>query len=59
LGASKHEAKRIFDAFLAAGGNFIDTANHYTNGSSERFLGEFIQSERDHIVVATKYTLVM
>lgn len=58
-GASKHEAKRICDAFLAAGGNFIDTANHYTNGSSERFLGEFIQSERDHIVVATKYTLVM
>jgi aryl-alcohol dehydrogenase-like predicted oxidoreductase len=58
-GASKHEAKRIFDAFLAAGGNFIDTANHYTNGTSERFLGEFIQSERDHVVVATKYTLVM
>ena len=58
-GANKHEAKRIFDAFLAAGGNFIDTANHYTNGTSERLLGEFIQSERDHVVVATKYTLVM
>ena len=58
-GANKHEAQRIFDAFLAAGGNFIDTANHYTNGRSERFLGEFIQSERDHVVVATKYTLVM
>jgi len=58
-GANKHEAQRIFDAFLAAGGNFIDTANPYTCGSSERFLGEFIQSERDHIVVATKYTLVM
>jgi aryl-alcohol dehydrogenase-like predicted oxidoreductase len=42
-----------------AGGNFIDTANQYTNGTSKRFLGEFIPSERDQVVVATKYTLVM
>ena len=47
----------MFDAFAAAGGNFIDTANRYTEGTSERFVGEFIRSDRDHFVVATKYTL--
>lgn len=56
-GADKEESKKIFDAFAAADGTFIDTANRYTEGSSERFLGEFIQSERDHFVLATKYSL--
>lgn len=56
-GASKQESKRIFDAFAAAGGNFIDTACNYTEGTSERFVGEFIESDRDRYVVATKYTL--
>ncbi|MGF1534953.1 MAG: aldo/keto reductase [Elainellaceae cyanobacterium] len=55
-GASKDESKKIYDLFREAGGNFIDTANIYTNGTSERFLGEFMASERDHIVLATKYT---
>lgn len=55
-GAGKEESRQIFDAFLEAGGNFIDTANGYTNGSSEKMLGEFIQKERDRIVLATKYT---
>lgn len=58
-GASKDEARHIFDAFVESGGNFIDTANYYTNGTSERFLGEMIRSERDRFVVATKYTLGM
>src|SRR5205823_2102264 len=56
-GASKEESRRIFDAFAGAGGNFIDTANNYTNGTSETFVGEFVGSDRDHFVVATKYTL--
>lgn len=51
-GASKDEARHIFDAFVESGGNFIDTANYYTNGTSERFLGEMIRSERDRFVVA-------
>jgi aryl-alcohol dehydrogenase-like predicted oxidoreductase len=55
-GAGKNESRTIFDAFLEAGGNFIDTANIYTNGSSETMLGEFIQTERERIVLATKYT---
>lgn len=56
-GAPKDESKRIFDAFVQAGGNFVDTANNYTNGSSEKFIGEFTKADRDHFVVATKYTL--
>jgi aryl-alcohol dehydrogenase-like predicted oxidoreductase len=45
------------DAFAAKGGNFIDTANNYTNGSSETFLGEILQQRRDLFVLATKYSL--
>ncbi len=56
-GASKSESRRIFDAYAQAGGNFIDTANRYTDGTSERLVGEFVASDRDHFVVATKYTL--
>ena len=59
FGAGKEECRAIFDAYLNAGGNFIDTANHYTNGSSEMMLGEFIQAERERIVLATKYTNAM
>ena len=56
-GTDKAESKKIFDAYTNAGGNFIDTANRYTEGSSETFVGEFIKSDRHHFVVATKYTL--
>lgn len=56
-GASKEESKEIFDLFVDAGGNFIDTANNYQNGTSEKYVGEFIASERQKFVLATKYTL--
>ncbi|MBY0425921.1 MAG: aldo/keto reductase, partial [Cytophagales bacterium] len=56
-GADKIESRKQFDLFLASGGNFIDTANRYTEGTSERFLGEFIKTERDNLVIATKFTL--
>src|SRR5512146_3244183 len=56
-GASKDESSAIFEAFAAAGGNFIDTANNYTNGTSEKYVGEFTAADRDHFVIATKYTL--
>jgi aryl-alcohol dehydrogenase-like predicted oxidoreductase len=55
-GASKDESRQVFDAFVEAGGNFIDTANGYTDGSSEKIVGEFIASERERLVVATKYS---
>lgn len=56
-GADKAESRKIFDVYAHSGGNFIDTANRYTEGTSERFVGEFIQEDRDHFVLATKYTL--
>jgi len=56
-GANKEESKKVFDAFTNAGGNFFDTANRYTEGTSEKFVGEFIASDREHFVVGTKYTL--
>ncbi len=55
-GADDAESRAQFDAFANAGGNFIDTAHVYTNGSSEKLVGQFIKSDRDHFVVATKYT---
>ncbi|HEY2586275.1 MAG TPA: aldo/keto reductase [Tepidisphaeraceae bacterium] len=55
-GAGKDEARKIYDAFREAGGNFVDTANVYTNGTSESFLGEFMKGHRETIVLATKYT---
>jgi aryl-alcohol dehydrogenase-like predicted oxidoreductase len=58
-GSSKDESRRVLDAFLEAGGNFIDTANIYTNGTSETLLGEFLEGRRDSTVLATKYTNTM
>src|ERR1700732_225269 len=55
-GSSKEESRKVYDAFLEAGGTFIDTANVYTNGTSERLLGEFMAAHRDRIALATKYT---
>jgi aryl-alcohol dehydrogenase-like predicted oxidoreductase len=57
FGASRDESKKQFDAYVERGGNFIDSAVNYTNGSSEKLVGEFIASERARLVVATKYSL--
>lgn len=56
-GADFDTSRKIFDKYVEAGGNFIDTANNYTKGTSEKFVGEFIQDQRDQFVLATKYTL--
>jgi aryl-alcohol dehydrogenase-like predicted oxidoreductase len=56
-GAEREEARAIFEGFVAAGGNFIDTADSYQLGQAEELVGEFIASDRDHFVLATKYTL--
>ncbi|WP_448651621.1 aldo/keto reductase [Pseudomonas fluorescens] len=56
-GAEREEAKQIFDGYLEAGGNFLDTANGYQFGQAEKLLGEFIATERDNLVVASKYSL--
>ncbi|OSX56768.1 hypothetical protein POSPLADRAFT_1062247 [Postia placenta MAD-698-R-SB12] len=54
----KDRSFRLLDAFYAAGGNFVDTANAYQDETSERFLGEWMAARgvRDQMVVATKYS---
>lgn len=55
-GVDKDESRRVYEGFREAGGNFIDTANIYSGGTSETFLGEFLAEDRERIVLATKYT---
>lgn len=56
-GSSEKESRKVFDAYAEKGGNFIDTANLYTNGKSEKLVGEFVKKERAKWVVATKFSL--
>jgi aryl-alcohol dehydrogenase-like predicted oxidoreductase len=56
-GAERAEAKKVFDRYVEADGNFIDTADSYQFGESEEIVGDFIAVERDSFVVASKYTL--
>lgn len=55
--ADDKESKAIFDAYANIGGNFIDTANIYTGGESERLVGDFVKADREFFVVASKYTM--
>jgi aryl-alcohol dehydrogenase-like predicted oxidoreductase len=55
-GAEHDDARTLFDTYVERGGNFIDTASTYTNGTAERMLGEFARADRDRLVLATKYT---
>jgi aryl-alcohol dehydrogenase-like predicted oxidoreductase len=57
-GSSVEESGRILTAYLAHGGNFIDTANFYTNGHSEAILGDYFAARpgrREHVVLASKF----
>jgi aryl-alcohol dehydrogenase-like predicted oxidoreductase len=55
-GASGDESRKMFDAFVEAGGNFLDTADGYTDGTSEKMVGEFVKSDRERFVIATKFS---
>lgn len=57
-GADQSTARALFDRYLAGGGNFFDTADLYTNGNSERWLGQFVRDAgvRDKVVIATKFS---
>ena len=55
-GSPKAEAQKVYESYRDAGGNFIDTANFYTGGTSEKFVGEFIKGHRESVVLATKYS---
>jgi aryl-alcohol dehydrogenase-like predicted oxidoreductase len=59
FGVDKEQSRGLFDTYIGAGGNFIDTANVYGHGLSEEYVGEFIKSDREKIVLATKYTISM
>ncbi|WP_163550455.1 aldo/keto reductase [Candidatus Frankia nodulisporulans] len=57
-GCSVEESERILSAYLERGGNFVDTANFYTNGHSERILGDYFAARpghRDRVVLASKF----
>jgi len=56
-GSEDEESKKVLEAFVNAGGNFIDTADNYLEGASERLLGELIHDDRDRFVIASKCTL--
>ena len=57
-GADKAASFSIMEAFANSGGNFLDTANFYKGGTSEKIIGEFVSSrDRDQFVIATKYSL--
>src|SRR5579862_1988457 len=57
-GAAEDVSRTLFDRYLEAGGNFIDTADGYTGGKSEEMIGKFIADRklRDRVVLATKFT---
>lgn len=57
-GADRDTAQAIFNAYVDAGGNLFDTADLYTNGASETWLGQFIADRglRDKAVIATKFS---
>jgi aryl-alcohol dehydrogenase-like predicted oxidoreductase len=62
-GSDEHTSTAVLDRYLAAGGNFLDTANIYTKGYSEAFIGEYLAKQRgtpsncarDRLVIATKF----
>ncbi|MFD7441714.1 aldo/keto reductase [Streptomyces sp. NPDC059909] len=55
-GADPDESRRMFDTFAEAGGTFVDTADNYQFGESEKLLGQFLAADRDHFVLASKFT---
>ncbi|MDX8517657.1 aldo/keto reductase [Mesorhizobium dulcispinae] len=60
-GADRETARAMFDAYVEAGGNFFDTADLYTGGTAETWLGEFVAERglRDKAVISTKFTMNM
>jgi aryl-alcohol dehydrogenase-like predicted oxidoreductase len=58
-GSSVKESEAILDRYIGLGGNFIDTANAYTRGHSEKIIGDHVgrhPARRDRLVIATKFS---
>jgi aryl-alcohol dehydrogenase-like predicted oxidoreductase len=58
-GADAAVSRRLFDGYVGRGGNFVDTANDYAAGRSEEMVGEFAQTQRERLVLATKYSMAI
>mgnify|MGYP001481882354 CR=1 FL=1 len=56
-GTDAEESMALVDRFFEAGGNFVDTANKYTSGESEKIVGRALRGRRQRAVLATKYSL--
>ncbi|MEE2030692.1 aldo/keto reductase [Rhodococcus chondri] len=56
FGTDESTSRKIYETYREAGGNYVDTANNYTDGASEEILGRVVASERDSVVLSTKYT---
>jgi aryl-alcohol dehydrogenase-like predicted oxidoreductase len=58
-GVEEEIARDMFRHYVESGGNFVDTADTYTSGSSETMIGKFVSemSLRDHVVISTKYSV--
>jgi aryl-alcohol dehydrogenase-like predicted oxidoreductase len=57
-GSSEDDSHKILSRFIELGGNFIDTANFYTRGHSEKIIGDYLKKSvkrRDQLVIATKF----
>jgi aryl-alcohol dehydrogenase-like predicted oxidoreductase len=59
FGTDAAECRKIVKIYAEAGGNVIDTANKYTDGDSERIVGEILGADRERFVLSTKYTLTL
>jgi aryl-alcohol dehydrogenase-like predicted oxidoreductase len=59
FGTDEKGARALFDSYLEQGGNFLDTADGYTNGKSEEMVGKFVSEHgaRHRVVIATKFTM--
>ena len=55
-GCDRTESRRIFGAYLDAGGRFIDVSNTYGHGAAETMVGELARDRRDELVIGTKFT---
>lgn len=58
-GTDYAEAEKMVSHYRELGGNFVDTANFYAQGESERMLGQLLKQHRQQMIIATKYSLTM
>src|SRR5690606_5449166 len=57
-GADENESRKMFDTYVERGGNFIDTANTYTEGEAERLLGKFAKDFGRELLVLASYITI-